>query len=379
MNKFSLPLKPITLLLKPASGNCNMACKYCFYFDELKHNTFPKKSLMKIETFEILIQKLFIEGYTSISIIFQGGEPTLIGLDFFRKCVLVVSQYNKKNIPVQYSLQTNGLLITPDFAQFFAENNFLIGLSMDSNKKIHDSLRTKPNGDGTFNDVLHCAKLFDTYKVEYNILTVVTPAVVKNIKDMYEFYDRHNFRFQQYIPCIDSISCARGSDTWSLSPALYGVFLKKLFDFWYRSLKRGKPVYIRYFENIIAILLGKFPDSCVMRGKCSKQYVVEADGSVYPCDFYVLPDYCIGNVLQDSFLDIDKNRDNIHFIENSEYVHDDCRNCQWFKLCRGGCRRDRENFSTNKLDKNYFCESYIDFFHYAINDLQEIAMSIGNL
>lgn len=349
-----------------------MYCKYCFYADELENNLLQTKSFMNLETFEILINKIFSEQYSYVSIVFQGGEPTLIGLDFYKNCVSIVNKLNSKNATISYALQTNGLLIDKDFADFFAENNYLIGLSLDGNKKTHDVHRLIKNEKGSFTQVFNAVRILQNAGVDVNILSVVTPTLVKNIKEVYEFYERNNLLFQQYIPCIDSIASNRGSDDWSLTPQVYGIFLIKLFDLWYQSFLRGKPVSIRYFENIIAVLLDRLPESCGMLGQCSKQYVIEADGSVYPCDFYVLPEFKLGNILSNSILELDIQRSTIQFIELSRETNAECQKCKWKKLCRGGCRRDREDFSTNKLEKNYFCESYKAFFEYSFEKFIKI-------
>ncbi len=367
---------PINILIKPASGLCNMRCSYCFYCDETEKREVKNYGMMSDETLENLVKKPLLEGFSPCTFAFQGGEPTLCGLDFYKKFVSLVKKYKSENTQVHFAIQTNGLSIDDDWAAFFAENNFLVGLSMDGNKKVHDSLRLDATNEGTFNRVLRASQLFDNHKVEYNILTVITSNVVKNIKDMYDFYSRNNFTYLQFIPCLDPIGEERGKYEWSLTPQIYTQFLKNLFDLWYRSFKRDKPVSVRYFDNLVMLLLGHPPESCGMMGNCTFQNVIEADGGVYPCDFYVLDDYKIGNINTDSFETINTNRENIKFIQKSQYVDEDCKVCKWYPLCRGGCRRDRDNFTGAHLDKNYFCPSFKQFFEYSIERLEEIAQTV---
>lgn len=369
---------PLNVLIKPVSGACNMNCTYCFYCDEMENRSQKSFGIMSEKTAESLIQKALDGTHSACTFAFQGGEPTLRGLDFFRFFCDTVRSCNTHKIPVQFALQTNGLVIDTEWAAFFAERGFLIGLSMDGNKRIHDSMRRRRDGSGSFNNILRASQLFDNHRVEYNILTVVSASLAKNIKEVYEFYLRNNFIYQQYIPCLDPIGEKSPAHEWSLTPEAYGGFLKTLFDLWYRSFKREKPVSIRYFDNLVLMLLGRPPESCGMLGRCTFQHVIEADGSVFPCDFYVLDSYKLGNIHTDSFEDIAKARKKIGFIEKSLHVDPECQTCKWYSLCRGGCRRDRDSFTDKPLEKNRFCASYKAFFPYAYERLAEIARIIGS-
>ena len=369
---------PLNVLIKPVSGACNMNCTYCFYCDEMENRSQKSFGIMSEKTAESLIQKALDGTHSACTFAFQGGEPTLRGLDFFRFFCDTVRSCNTHKIPVQFALQTNGLVIDTEWAAFFAEQGFLIGLSMDGNKRIHDSMRRRRDGSGSFNNILRASQLFDNRRVEYNILTVVSASLAKNIKEVYEFYLRNDFVYQQYIPCLDPIGEKSPAHEWSLTPEAYGGFLKTLFDLWYRSFKREKPVSIRYFDNLVLMLLGRPPESCGMLGRCTFQHVIEADGSVFPCDFYVLDSYKLGNIHTDSFEDIAKAREKIGFVEKSLHVDPECQTCKWYSLCRGGCRRDRDTFTGKPLEKNRFCASYKAFFPYVYERLAEIARIIGS-
>ena len=178
---------------------------------------------------------------------------------------------------------------------------FLVGVSLDGTRDIHDLYRRDAASDGTFSYVKHSTKLFDYCGVDYNILTVVTARAAKNIDKTYGFFGRNQFLFQQYIPCLDPIYEEHGRHDYSLTSALYGEFLCVLFDLWYSDFIRGKWVSVQYFDNLLQMIMGYPPESWGMAGQCSRQIVVEADGAVYPCDFYVLDGFWLGNLNYDTF------------------------------------------------------------------------------
>lgn len=364
-------MRPIHLLIKPVSGMCNIRCKYCFYADETQKRTVANYGKMSEEVLSVLVKKTLAEA-SECAFMFQGGEPTLAGLPFYQYLVQLVKQENKRGIHVQYAIQTNGMGIDDQWAEFFSENQFLVGLSMDGIQSTHDRWRVDVQGQGTYVRVRHAAEILRHHGVDFNIVTVVTAQVAKRITTIYSEYRQLGFDYQQFIPCLDPLGEERGRSVHSLTPSLYARFLKTLFDCWYEDWKAGQFVYNRTFENYILMLRGYPPESCGMGGGCSRQLVVEADGSVFPCDFYVLDDYCIGNLCTDSFEQIERNRDRLGFIRKSYELPSQCQKCEWLRLCRGGCRRDREPFTASRVSFNYFCEAYKSFFSYAVPRLMEI-------
>ena len=364
---------PLHLLIKPASDGCNMACRYCFYRDEAENRQVPSYGRMSEETLETVVRRAFDYAERECTFAFQGGEPTLAGLPFFRKLVELVKQYNTKKIRVHYAIQTNGYVIDREWAEFFRENRFLVGLSLDGNKEVHDRFRPDRTGKGTFSKAMHAAQLFDACGVDYNILTVVTKQLAQNIQKVYSFYARNGFRFQQYIPCLDAIGEERGGQEYSLTPEVYGKFLIELFELWYRDRKQGKQVSIRYFDNLLMVLRDTPPEACGMLGCCSVQNVVEADGEVYPCDFYVLDRYRLGNLKELDLAQIHENRKQSGFLQSSLVKPEECQTCRWKSLCRGGCRRDRDQFDGGDPGLNYFCKAYQQFFDAAFPRLRELA------
>lgn len=363
----------LSLLIKPASGNCNMRCRYCFYADELDNREIRSYGKMSVDTMHTIVDKAMEYGDYECTIAFQGGEPTLAGLDFYRDLVAYVTAHeNPKKLKIHYALQTNGYLINEEWAAFLGENHFLVGVSLDGLKEIHDRYRLDAAGKGTYQRVISAIRLLEKHQVEYNILTVVTAATARNGQKIYNYFKKNHFGYQQYIECLDPIGEEPGQHEYSLTPEKYGEFLKSMFDAWYLDMRSGTYVYNRYFENLMMIMAGQQPESCNMRGVCGKQWVFEADGSVYPCDFYALDQWRLGNIQENSFEEMDEKRDELGFIQWSMRQQEDCQKCRWFGLCRNGCRRNREPVTAEHTNRNYFCKSYQMFFEYAYPRLEEI-------
>jgi uncharacterized protein len=256
---------------------------------------------------------------------------------------------------------------------FLKEHHFLVGVSLDGDNALHDRWRKDKAGAGTFQRVLDTIQKLEHHGISYNILTVVTGTSAKKAERIYRFFKENNLGFQQYIECLDPLNEKPGQCPWSLTPEKYGYFLKSLFDCWYQDRKKGVYVYNRYFENLLSMLRGQQPESCNMRGSCGLQWVVEADGGVYPCDFYVLDEWKLGNIKDCSFKELEAKRKELEFIEKSRSIPEKCGNCPWFYLCRNGCRRNCFMTSDGQRDVNYFCESYREFFTYAVPRLKELA------
>ena len=374
------------LLIKPASGACDLGCRYCFYSDEMSCRSHAVRGIMSTECADVILDKAIERcmqktPHEPLSIGFQGGEPLLAGLDFFRH----VCEHVESKLPcgerVQWFLQTNGTHMDKESAAFFAAHGFLVGLSIDGPKEYHDRCRVTREGKSVFNRVMRAAENMRRAGVEFNTLTVVTSATATHAQALYGFFERAGFRYQQYIPCIAPLGSAEGQK-YELSAEDYGEFLCRMFDLWYADVLRGEGSYVynRDFENWVGILAGRQPEECGMCGVCAEQYLIESDGAVYPCDFYALDEYCLGNLLRDSFDDIDAARERLEFIESSRALPEQCRDCRWLGLCRNGCRRNRlggEPSPNSNLDHpggvNRFCAAYSRFFEYAYPRMQTLA------
>jgi uncharacterized protein len=371
-------MPPIYVLIKPASSACNLRCKYCFYHDVAGNRATPNQGMMSDATLETLVQKTLEYGDQAVGFAFQGGEPTLAGLDFYRKLLAYQKQYNRNHARISNALQTNGMCIDEAWAEFLAEHRFLVGLSLDGPKDIHDLNRTDARGGGSHRRVEQAAAWFDQYGVEYNILCVVTKPVARHVEKVYHYYAKKGFRYLQFIPCLDGLGETPGQNPYSLTPELYESFLKKLFDLWYWDFRNGNRVSIRMFDNILHLLLGYPPESCDMKGYCSANTVVEADGAVYPCDFYVLDRWKMGDIREDSLQAMLEGETARAFVEVSRGIAGQCQGCEVFALCRGGCRRHYEPIAGRIEGRNYFCPAYRGFYHYALPRFREIARSYGS-
>lgn len=365
----------ISLLIKPVSGRCNMRCEYCFYQDVTSQRETADYGMMTYETLELIVKKAF--EYASSGMLggvtfgFQGGEPTLAGIDFYKRLIELQEKYNSKRLPVQNSIQTNGLMMSDEWGEFLHKHKFLVGLSLDGTREVHDKYRHDASGNGTYERVVGAAKLMDYHKVEYNILSTVNIDVAKNIEKIYYNFKKLKFNYLQFIPCLDGYDCEKKG--YSLTAEAYGEFLKKLFTLWSVDLAKGAPISIRYFDNLVMMLGGYPPESCGMAGVCSCYYMIEADGSVYPCDFYVTDEWRLGSLVESEFAELHQTKAAKEFVDISRQEAVECASCRHRAICRGGCRRNREPISMGQPTRNQLCSSFLTFFDFAKQDLQKIA------
>lgn len=370
-------MRYLGLLIKPASGNCQLRCRYCFYENVTESRQVRSYGLMSLETLDILVAKAIVEADEQCSFSFQGGEPTLAGLDFYRQLIKLQQKYKaqsgKSRLVISNVIQTNGMLLDDDWCEFFAKNKFLVGLSLDGDRDIHDANRIDAAGKGTYSRVIKAARLLDRHKVDYNILCVVTRELARRAKHVYRDLVKAGFKYLQFIPCIDDFGNSPGSSPYSLTADRFGTFLKDLFDEWYKDFMAGKYISIRHFDNWVHMLQGQPPETCSMSGRCTSYGVVEADGSVYPCDFYVLDAWRLGNIRENSFEAMLQGETTRKFVEDSLPVSEKCRNCRHYGICRCGCRRDREPLDLENGSINIYCEAYEQFFDYALPRLQQVA------
>jgi uncharacterized protein len=222
---------------------------------------------------------------------------------------------------------------------------------------------------------MKAAETLEKHKAEFNVLTVVTADAARKIRRIYSFFRKNNLLWQQYIPCLDPLGEERGHTPYALTPELYASFLKNLFDLWYEDVCAGRFIYIRYFENLLGMMIGRPPESCGLSGQCALQFVVEADGGVYPCDFYVLDEHRMGNVYDHSFEEMAMSKPAQDFLAAPE-VHEKCAACRYAPICRGGCRRDREPFENGLPVLNKWCPCYRALFQHALPRMQEMAKAL---
>ena len=366
----------LSLLIKPASSLCNLRCKYCFYHDVAENRNIMSFGIMKEQTMQNIINKAFDYATESISFMFQGGEPTLAGLEYFRNFIDYVNHVKSKNakrINISYSIQTNGINIDEDFAKFLHENNFLVGLSLDGTKEIHDYLR----GEDSHKKVVRTAAVLTKNKVEFNILCVVSANLAKHIEKSYKFFKKQGFEYLQFIPCLDPFDVEPFTDKHSLTPQLYEYYLKILFNLWYNDFISGEYISIRYFDNLVRVYSGVPSEQCGMNGHCDGQIVIESDGSTYPCDFYCLENWKTGDINIMSCDEIWQSETMKKFIAASYYNSGKCDKCDCFYLCKGGCRRNRDLSKDGHALDNIYCESLYNFYKYAEPLLKDVVRRLS--
>ena len=407
----------LTVMVKPVSNSCNMRCKYCFYNDvserRATHNTMSNStahnamsnstyhSMMSNSTMEALVRKAMNYAGKECSFIFQGGEPTLAGLGFYKEFVRLQREYNRNNSFVIYYFQTNGYALDREWADFFKANGFIVGLSLDGVQPAHDKYRVDAGGQGTYGKAYEAAELLSKCGVRHDILCVVTDEVASRPAETYNALRKH--RRMNFIPYISPFAgrtpsdtapsdtapsdvapafAARAGEECALDPAKYAGFLKTTFDLVCRDMDNNYSISVRMFENYVAAIHGETPEQCGMDGVCKGYFLVEADGGVYPCDFYAADEWKLGDINANSFARMADCDAMNHFIGISCQADEGCAGCNWHYLCNGGCRRYREPaggmvapFSGGSLGKNIFCESYKEFFEYSVERMKKIFLS----
>lgn len=342
-------------MIKPASSLCNLSCEYCFYKDVSEHREHLGFGKMDRETAEILIKKTldFASG-EQVAFAFQGGEPTLAGLDFFRFFVEKVKLLNTKKSPVFYSIQTNGTTINGEWADFFRENGFLVGLSLDGNYE-DNKFRKKPNGDNSYYKITSAAEILRRHNADFNILTVLTGYCAENGEKIYKFFRSKGYRYLQFIPCLRPFDSDEQSELY-MTADQYGDFLIKVFNLYVKDYVRHNYISIRQFDNWVRSFLRQPTEQCGIMGHCTHQFVAEANGNIYPCDFYCTDEYLLGNIKTDDLLTMVNSPTAKKFILESLDIPERCKKCNVYPICRaGGCKR-------TQLSEDY-CKAYKKFFN----------------
>lgn len=329
--------KSLSVLIKPASSSCNLRCRYCFYADISKNRKVASNGIMSEETCDIIIERIHeaLSGKGVVNISFQGGEPALAGLEYFEHFAEKMKTFPE--IRVNYALQTNGTLITDEWAEFFHDHHFLIGISLDGYKLNSDKFRFDAENKSVFDQIMHTVKLLKKYNVEFNILSVITDELARHPKSLMKFYRENHFDYVQLIPCLPGLY--EEDESSALTPERYESFFISFFDAWLHEIRKGNAVSVNLFENLYQMVHGWMPYQCGMLGKCSLHYVIESNGDVYPCDFYCLDEYKLGSLKDKSFQELFESRPAKQFLESASCMKKPCESCRYIKICSGGCRR----------------------------------------
>ena len=349
------PMPPLSIMIKPASSLCNLRCRYCFYHDVSNIRSVASFGVMSERTAGSLIKKaLDFAAGESVAFAFQGGEPTLAGLDFYRFFTEKVKEENTLGSKIYFSIQTNGTTITDEWAKFFAENGFLVGLSLDGDFE-GNKFRVDLGGQNTFYKILSAADKLRRFGAEFNILTVLTGKCADRIDEIYSFFKSRGFKYIQFIPCLRPFGDNSESELY-MTNEQYAKFLIHAFNRYVKDYVRGQYTSVRYFDNLVHLYLGNPTEQCGMCGHCTHQFVAEGNGNIYPCDFYCTDEWLLGNINDaPTFESLAKCGRATEFLKESLAVPDKCQKCRYYPLCRaGGCKRTR-------ADRDY-CEAYKKFF-----------------
>lgn len=335
-------MKDLSILLKPASSLCNMRCKYCFYADVASNREISSYGTMSNETARKVLESVrsdLVPG-DRLTIAFQGGEPTVAGLDFFRNFFAKTDELFA-GIELQFAFQTNGLLLNEEWCALFKERRALVGLSMDGNAETHNACRPDAAGKGTYNRIHASLELLKREGIPFNILTVLTRSIARHPKSVWNWLVREGIEYIQFIPCLEDLGAAEPS-RYALTPSRLRDFYLGLFPLWKAGMEEGQQVSVKLFDDLINLYLTGRATACGITGRCTVQYIVEANGDVFPCDFYVLDQYRMGSLIESSPSRLCAKGESF-LTDGREYTWDEpCVSCKFRASCGGGCKRLRD-------------------------------------
>jgi uncharacterized protein len=384
------------VLAKPTGAVCNLDCKYCFFLS--KQALYPDSDFrMADDLLELYIRQLLESQPTQVTIAWQGGEPTLMDLDFFRRSMELVEKYSKPGQRVEHTIQTNGTRLDDEWCAFFKQHNFLVGLSVDGPRELHDKYRVDKGGRGTFDQVMRGWSSLKKHGVECNILCTVHAGNVEHAVEVYRFFrDDLGARFMQFIPIVERGNAdlipvanlgwgARGTDPRplylqsgnrvtdrSVEPKQLGRFLIDIFDEWVR--RDVGRVYVQLFDTTLGAHVGQY-SLCVFSPTCGDAVALEHTGDLYSCDHFVEPDFKLGNIRETHMADLVASARQRKFgTDKQTALPKYCRDCDVLYACNGGCPKDRFiSTPDGEPGLNYLCAGYKKFFQYVEKPMRLMA------
>jgi uncharacterized protein len=370
------------VMAKPTGAACNLRCEYCFFLK--KEKMYPASDFrMSDEVHEAYIKQLFeAHQVPQVTVAWQGGEPTLMGLDFFRRSMEFQNKYAKPGTLVENTLQTNGILLDDEWCRFLHENKFLIGLSMDGPKELHDVYRKDKGGHGTFDRVVKAARLLQDHKVEFNLLCTVNSKNADHPLDVYRFFrDDLKAQYIQFIPIVERIN-GNGETGFqdgnkvtdrSVRPDQWGPFLIGIFDEWVKW-DVGRT-FVLNFDGALAGWLGRAGTVCIFGPTCGEGTALEHNGDLYSCDHFVEPDHYLGNILRTPMIELVASEKQRKFgRDKRDTLPGYCRQCEVVHICNGECPKNRFIETPDGAPGlNYLCEGYKSFFRHADRPMKIMA------
>ncbi len=383
---------------KPAGPACNLNCEYCFYLEKKALFGSGEKYRMSDEVLAAFIKKYITSQSTPVvEFVWQGGESTLLGLDFFKKVLELQKPFSARKA-IRNSLQTNGTLLTDEWCRFLKKNDFIVGISLDGPEEIHDRYRRDRKGCGTFKRVMHGLRLLKKYDVEYNVLACVGRDTAARPLEVYRFFRDEGIKFIQFTPVVEClpdaeskrlglnlavprVGCGRRQaevTTFTVDPKGYADFLISIYEEWVRH--DVGEMFVMNFEWALNAWLGNPSPVCVHAERCGRSLVIEHNGDVYACDHCVYPQYRLGNILTASLTNMaDKSIESGFGVAKERDLPKKCRECVVLRACRGGCPKHR--FVLTGDDGkcvHYLCEGYKKFFSHIAKYLKVMATLLEN-
>lgn len=368
--------KSFSLLIKPTSADCNLSCSYCFYLK--KYGIYPetKRHRMKDEVLEHTISSYMNTSQPVYYFGWQGGEPTLMGLKFFEKVVECQKKYGRRGAIVSNGLQTNATLINDSLAALLSKYKFLVGVSIDGPKEMHDQNRTNIKGHGSHADVLRGIATLKSHGVEFNALVVVNSSNVQHPKEIYRYLCDLEIYYHQYIPCVEFDNTGQPR-SFTISGKQWGTFLCGIFDEWIR--KDTRNVSIRLFDSILGHMMNCQYRMCFQGGRCNRYFVVEYNGDVYPCDFFVEPPNRLGNILNNTWQELSGSAKYRSFGRQKADWNSRCHRCDFLRFCSGDCLKHRFYNNKDSQTLSWLCTGWKTFYHHTLSSFEKIALSFLNV
>lgn len=368
--------KAFHIMAKPTSYQCNLKCDYCFYLEKENQQGFATQKLKYMDDNvlrEYIRQYIELSPANEIDFTWQGGEPTMAGLDFFKRVIHYQKRYSNGK-QIYNSLQTNGVLLNSEWAGFLKEHQFLVGISLDGPDWLHDIYRKSNSGNSVFNKVINAINLLKEHQIDFNILTVINNETAKYPEEIYRFITEVlNVHHVQFIPVVEheiqdmpvqylSYPQEAGNKQltpWSITGKQYGDFIKKVFDLWIK--KDVGKVFVQLFDNSLAAWSGDMPSFCVMQPSCGYGLVAEQNGDIYSCDHFVYPEFKLGNLLTKPLNKLVYSKQQQRFGQQKLNLSTACQQCEFKFACHGGCPKHRTLKVENKWH-NHLCEGYKAIF-----------------